>query len=532
MHRSATKKKVVEPVRRRRRHERGSGADFLSGSGILAMNGTAARRSPSPSNWATSPAHAAWPSASDEPIGRASSGRERIGVVRQIAYVTIDVTLVCLGGALVFSFNFGFRNLILTFVYPAFLLLYAALIVLACKGQHLYRTPKEQSGMEESLTVVKAVGVATALLVLVIFISGNKEISRVFVSYAGALNILSLAGWRYAKRRYVLARALRGDCASRILIIGAGKSGRAFAEWLDANRHLGYLVCGFLDKHPNGNARVLGSVQELRRVALEQFIDQLFVALPADPELVKEIFLEARRLRVDLNVVPDLYDGLGWHAPVHAIGGFPVLELHGQPIPAFGLAVKRAMDTILASVGLVLAAPLLGLAALWIRIDSPGPVLYTAMRVGRKGKKFRCYKLRTMVAGAEAKKNGLRGANQRRGPFFKIENDPRVTRCGTWLRKFSLDELPQLVNVILGDMSLVGPRPHPLDDFELYRNEDLRRLDVKPGVTGLWQVKARRDPSFETNMALDLEYIETWSLGLDVKILLRTVLVVLRAEGN
>jgi exopolysaccharide biosynthesis polyprenyl glycosylphosphotransferase len=496
------------------------------------MNGTAARRSPSPSNWATSPALATWPSASDERIGRASSGRERIGVVRQIAYVTIDVTLVCLGGALIFWFNFGLRHLTPAAVYPGFLLLYAALIVLACKGQHLYRTPKEQSAVEESFTVVKAVGLATALLVLFIFSSGNKEISRVFVSYAGALNVFSLAGWRYAKRRYVLGRALRGEGASRILIIGAGRSGRAFAAWLEANRQLGYFVCGFLDKNPNGNARVLGSVQELRRMALEHFVDQLFVVLPADRELVKEVFLEARRLRLDLNVVPDLYDGLGWHVPVHAIGGFPVLELHGQPIPAFGLAVKRTVDTILASIGFVLAAPLLVLAALWIWLDSPGPVLYAAMRVGRKGKKFRCYKLRTMVAGAEAKKDGLRAANQRNGPFFKIENDPRITRCGAWLRKFSIDELPQLVNVILGDMSLVGPRPHPLDDFEHYRIEDLRRLDVKPGVTGLWQVKARRDPSFETNMALDLQYIENWSLALDLKILLKTVPAVLRAEGN
>jgi lipopolysaccharide/colanic/teichoic acid biosynthesis glycosyltransferase len=152
--------------------------------------------------------------------------------------------------------------------------------------------------------------------------------------------------------------------------------------------------------------------------------------------------------------------------------------------------------------------------------------------VGRKGKKFRCYKFRTMVADAELAKERLRLSNERDGPFFKMQNDPRITRSGVWLRRFSVDELPQLINVVLGDMSLVGPRPHPLDDFELYRAEDLRRLDVKPGVTGLWQVTARRNPSFEANMALDLEYIERWSLGLDAKILLKTLPAVLRAEGN
>jgi len=139
--------------------------------------------------------------------------------------------------------------------------------------------------------------------------------------------------------------------------------------------------------------------------------------------------------------------------------------------------------------------------------------------------------LRSMNVTADEEKKRLRKKNERKGPFFKIEEDPRVTRCGYWLRKFSIDELPQLVNVLRGEMSLVGPRPHPVDDYEQYTLEHLRRLDVKPGMTGLWQVTSRRDPSFETNMKLDLEYIENWSLGLDVKILAKTIPSVLRAEG-
>src|SRR5437879_6731018 len=136
-----------------------------------------------------------------------------------------------------------------------------------------------------------------------------------------------------------------------------------------------------------------------------------------------------------------------------------------------------------------------------------------------------------MIDDADAKKEKLRKSNERNGPFFKMENDPRITRSGRWLRKFSIDELPQLVNVLRGEMSLVGPRPHPVDDYEHYTLEHLRRLDVKPGMTGLWQVTARRDPSFETNMKLDLEYIENWSLGMDLKILAKTIPVVLGAEG-
>ena len=496
------------------------------------MNGAATRRSPWPADWPNSAESLGSSALADRPSERAVSGRERLGVVRQAMYVAIDATMVCLSGFVVFSLHFGFPAFISALTYPGLLLLYAALVVLGCKSYHLYRTPKEQSAIAETYTVVKAVGLATALLVLLIFIAESKDLSRVVVFYVGALNVVTLAGWRYAKRLYVFRRALNGESASRVLIVGAGKASRAFASWLEANRHLGYSVCGFLDARPSPETHVLGPVHDLARIALERFVDQVFVPLPADRELVKQVFLEARRLRLDLNVVPDLYDGLGWHAPIHNIGGYPVLELHGQPIPAFGLALKRVIDIVVSCIVLALAAPILAVAALWIRLDSSGPVLYKAQRVGRKGKKFRCYKLRTMVDDADQLKSNLRRQNERNGPFFKIEKDPRITHCGFWLRKLSVDELPQLVNVILGDMSLVGPRPHPVDDFDLYGVQDLRRLDVKPGVTGLWQIKARRSPSFEASMALDLQYIEKWSLGLDLKILLRTAFVLFRADGR
>jgi len=512
------------------------------------MDGTATRQAAAApvSEWKPDVVMDSWPSAEPVHAGRPKSANTRGGTARRAAYVAMDFALVCLGGASAFWLRFGIAtpfgagslalneisSQVATRAYAGFLVLYAALIVLACMGQDLYRTAREQSAIGESLEVAKAVFLATGLLVVFIFTTGNKEISRLVVACAGTLNIFALAGWRHAKRRYVLSRAARGKGLSRVLIVGAGKMGKALAAWFGENRELGYNVCGFLDPHPNGDARVLGSVHELRRVALAQFVDQLFITLPADRELVKEVFLEARRLRLNLNVVPDLYDGLGWRAPVQTIGGFPVIELHGQPIPVLGQAVKRAMDLLGAFLGIVVTFPILALGALWIRLDSPGPVFYSALRVGKKGRKFRCYKLRTMVTEAEAQKEQLRGANERNGPFFKMENDPRITRCGRWLRRYSIDELPQLLNVLLGEMSLVGPRPHPLDDFERYGIEHLRRLDVKPGVTGLWQVRARSDPSFETNMVHDLEYIEKWSLRLDLNILLRTISVVFEGGGR
>ncbi|MFZ0816166.1 MAG: sugar transferase [Candidatus Sulfotelmatobacter sp.] len=190
------------------------------------------------------------------------------------------------------------------------------------------------------------------------------------------------------------------------------------------------------------------------------------------------------------------------------------------------------LDIVVATVALIFIVPALALIAILIKLGSPGPVLYTAMRAGHKGKPFRCYKFRTMVRDADKRKEELRKRNQRSGPFFKIACDPRVTRIGRFLRRYSLDELPQLLNVLKGEMSLVGPRPHTLDDVSAYAIEHLPRLDVIPGMTGLWQVTARRDPSFQVGMNLDMEYIHCWSLSMDMRILLKTAGEVLRGSGD
>ena len=178
-----------------------------------------------------------------------------------------------------------------------------------------------------------------------------------------------------------------------------------------------------------------------------------------------------------------------------------------------------------------IVSPLMAIIALLIRMDSPGPVIYSAERIGAEGRRFRCYKFRSMVTDAAQLKEDLRAKNERLGPIFKIDNDPRITRIGRIIRRYSLDELPQLWNVLCGDMSLVGPRPHPIDDVNRYELHHYRRLDVKPGITGLWQVTARDCPSFELNMHLDLTYIENWNLGLDLRILASTVRVLFAPEG-
>lgn len=207
-------------------------------------------------------------------------------------------------------------------------------------------------------------------------------------------------------------------------------------------------------------------------------------------------------------------------------------SFHYEPIPSFGLFIKRCLDLLIAIPAAIVFLPISLLVAILIKIDSAGPALYRSIRVGKAGKRFTCYKFRSMVANADDWKEHLRSRNQRHGPTFKIHDDPRLTRLGPFLRRYSIDELPQIWNVIRGDMSIVGPRPHPYDDVVRYKPEHMRRCLVKPGLTCLWQVRARRSPSFDVNMELDMQYIEKWSLRLDCKIILLTFAAVLRGEGQ
>lgn len=452
----------------------------------------------------------------------------------RIASVVLDLALVCLSAGIVFSIrflpglpgDFPFKH------YLAFLGFYSVLIVLFCRNVDLYQTVPARSALDESVRVFKAVLLASVLLTAFIYLSGTKTVSRLVVGLSGVLATAMLVSWRLLRRQIIQRSVANGMAVRNVLILGTGSIGQALAQFLDRNSGLGYVVKGFLDPNPDGIPRVLGRPGNFVQVAQAQFVDEIFITTSLDTQLVKQVALEARQMRINVKVVPELFDGLGWHAPLQHLGGFPVMELHREPIPEMDLLIKRAMDTTLSALVLVLGAPVLAAIALAIKLDSPGAILYRSIRVGKKGRRFTCYKFRTMVANADELKESLRSKNERNGPFFKIANDPRTTRLGKLLRKYSVDELPQLWNVLRGEMSLVGPRPHPVDDFERYDLDHFRRLDVKPGITGLWQVKARRDPSFETNLALDLEYIESWSLWVDAKILLKTIPAVMRAEGS
>ena len=227
-----------------------------------------------------------------------------------------------------------------------------------------------------------------------------------------------------------------------------------------------------------------------------------------------------------------MYDSLTWNNPVEYIGQFPTIPLHRSEVPEMQLLLKRVIDTILSAIVLVLLLPLLLIIAIAIKLDSPGPVLYLSERIGKKGRVFRCIKFRTMVHDADKLRAKMMHLNEREGILFKISDDPRITKLGRILRKYSLDELPQFFNVLRGDMSIVGPRPPIGSEVREYKLSHLRRLDVTPGITGLWQVQARQDPSFDSYISLDVTYIENWSIWLDFQIIMRTIGVVFAGTGT
>jgi exopolysaccharide biosynthesis polyprenyl glycosylphosphotransferase len=412
---------------------------------------------------------------------------------------------------------------------PGIAFLHAVLIALLLHAEGMYSGTTGMRGQTRILG--KSVLWATTVLCFAYGLQGVLLTTCVTVFAAGSLHFAALWSWRSQKEKWQ-RRASSWDGARTALIVGAGSVGTHIADYAEAHPESGRTVCGFLDNDRPLGKRVIGRVNDLARLARTGFVDEVILAAPQDRSVTLQVLREARRLRLDVEMVPELSGCRPVAKELEQVGDLPAICLHSERLPGVALVTKRVADVLGSSLALVMLSPLMLLIAALIRLDSSGPVLYCALRAGKKATPFRCYKFRTMVRDADALKDQLRQDNQRSGPFFKIADDPRVTCLGRILRRYSLDELPQLWNVLLGEMSLVGPRPHTLDDFAAYEVEHLARLDVVPGITGLWQVEARRDPSFVKGMELDREYIRTWSLAADLRILAKTVSVVARGSGE
>ena len=462
--------------------------------------------------------------------------------------IILDILAISLGALFVFFIRFAqdisFNSRILTLrltpldyatssYYLGCLIIYICLIILIFKNYGLYLSPRGRSSGDEMVLILKGVSIATVSIMIFMYLF-KIHVSRFVVLASWLVTALNLSTWRYIMHKIEEKQLEKGYGLRNVLIVGAGNVANKLSTYLDKNKQLGLCVKGFLDDYKRGD-QILGKVNDLSYVLKKYFIDEIYITIPSERELVKKVALEARRYRAEVRVIPELYDGVVSKGPLSywIFGELPVIELSREEIPEIGLFIKRAIDIVSSLIGIFILLPAIAVIAIAIKIDSPGgKIIYCSPRVGKKGNIFKFYKFRTMIPYADDLKEGIRKHNERNGPFFKIKNDPRITRTGRFLRKYKLDEIPQFFNVLMGDMSLVGPRPHPLDDFKQYTIDHYRRLEIKPGLTSLWAIYAQDDPSFETNLRLDLYYIEHWSLWLDIKVILKTIPTVLKGEGN
>ncbi|WP_254061747.1 sugar transferase [Granulicella sp. L60] len=409
-------------------------------------------------------------------------------------------------------------------------------LIFFTRSYGLYGSIQLFSGLHEQRMTMQATLTSGLLLCGTLYLSNGEAISRIVIALMVVFTMTLLCLRRALWRRMVYRKFRAGIETRNVLIIGAGRVGHALRNHIDTLQHLGFRFKGFVAlterEAESGDADVIGDVRNCLSLARSLFVDEIFFSVPAERKLVIGMVEEARVAGIDVRVVPDMYDGLAWNARVEYVGQFPTIPLHRRDFPIGAFLVKRTLDTTIASIGLLVAAPMMLAIALAIRMDSKGAIFYRAQRIGRKGRTFSCFKFRTMVENADKLKADLEHMNERDSVLFKIAKDPRITRVGRVLRKYSLDELPQFYNVLKGDMSLVGPRPPMASEVEQYDLAHLRRLDVLPGITGLWQVEARQDPSFDSYISLDTAYVENWNLMMDLRILARTVGVVLSGTGS
>jgi exopolysaccharide biosynthesis polyprenyl glycosylphosphotransferase len=470
-----------------------------------------------------------------------ANGQPGPGLFVRLARLSdLVVALIALVGAFMLTnvgrmpHGFGeFLALRLTVKNLVLLLAFAVVWRIICWGCGLYRWDLVQRRRDEAARVVLASGLGGA--VALVFAA---------ISLTGAFQVVTVLVWVVcnAAAMLLVRRSLHGlidvDAETRhnVLIVGTGPRAQLLGRELNAAGTRDRIV-GYLDTKSSGNPelgdRYLGDLHDLERIVLKHAVDEVYVALPMRSHYaeIETALRVCERTGVRAKWLADIFDSTRGRRRYEVSEGFSVLSITAEA-EHHRLLLKRLVDIVGATLGLVVLSPVLLCAALAIKLTSPGPLLYVQDRFGLYRRGFRMYKLRTMVQNAETLQTDLEHLNEASGAVFKIRHDPRITPVGRILRRTSIDEIPQLVNVLQGHMSLVGPRPLPFRDVARFTEAALvRRFSVRPGVTGLWQVSGRSDLSFDKWMELDMQYIDQWSLGLDFKILARTIPAVLKATG-
>ena len=405
--------------------------------------------------------------------------------------------------------------------------------IVGVRGQ--YRLPRAQSAFDDLSTIFTASGLA----LMTIFAAST------FVRYPAESRLALIFAWALMTFLVLVGRAFyvwllgwfhhRSLGVARTLVVGDNTIGRMIMEALATRPHLGYSVVGFLgdSRGDYGRFRYLGGQDEIERAIRDHGISQVVIALPSTShEAILRIVDHCRRDGVQFRLVPDLYELSLGRLDLDTVSGIPLMGVKEPSIVGFNFLLKRAIDIGLSGLLLALFWWVFLLIGVLVWLEQPHcSPFFGQQRVGKGGRHFCCWKFRSMQPDADAQLASLLERNEAEGPIFKMRQDPRRTRVGGWIRRWSLDELPQLWNVLKGEMSLVGPRPATPREVALYEDWQLQRLETPPGITGLWQVSGRSELGFAEQVVLDIMYIENWSLGLDLRILLRTVPAVLSGKG-
>jgi exopolysaccharide biosynthesis polyprenyl glycosylphosphotransferase len=406
--------------------------------------------------------------------------------------------------------------------------------VLALRG--LYRLPRAASALDDFSTIFAAAGVSLMILFAASTFVRYEAESRLTLIFAWGLMTLLVVFGRAAYLWMLGVLHRRGVGVARTLVIGDNTVGRMIMQALADRPHLGYAVAGFLASDGEGDFgrfRRLGTADEVERVIHQERIAHVVIALPsASHEAIMRIVDHCRRDGVQFRLVPDLYEMSLGRLDIDTVSGIPLMGLKEHAIQGVNFLLKRAIDIALSLIFLVALAWLFVIIALliWLEDRSASP-LFGQERVGKGGRIFTVQKFRSMRPNADEQLPELLEYNEAEGPIFKMRDDPRRTRLGTFIRRWSIDELPQLWNVLRGEMSIVGPRPATPREVAMYEDWQRQRLDALPGLTGLWQVSGRSELGFAEQVLLDIMYIENWSLGLDLRIMLRTAPAVLTGKG-
>jgi len=473
---------------------------------------------------------------------------------RIVASVLLAIDLV--GVALAFLLAYWLRDTALPALglrprnlYPLSLYLPLLPLVLGIWGVLLYhfgayKSHRTISLIDEAWSILRVTGSGGALLVLCIYLFrldaallGQDDISRLWIALLAAGSALAILAGRTTVRLLSRFVRSRGYNYRTILVVGTGPAARSIAESIERHGYWGYRILGFVKSDEDDSIEsiaqpVVGAIADIPRLIESEVVDEVIFAVHrAQLQKLEDLFLQLEEQGVLVRLALNFFPHTRARLTVGDLDGLPLLTFSTAPSSPLLLAIKRGLDLVISVVLLAAALPAMGAIALAIKLTSSGHVLFRQIRCGLNGRRFTIYKFRTMVENAEHQRSHLSHLNEMDGPVFKVRQDPRVTRLGRLLRRFSLDELPQLWNVLSGSMSLVGPRPAIPEEVAQYERWQRRRLSMRPGLTCLWQVSGRNEIDFGRWMELDLEYIDSWSPLLDLKILARTVPVVLSGRG-